>query len=506
MVKRANSLNRLFIYLSYHASRLYSSLCALFTQYSVYRTHVDIAVVLMYCAGAVLETLAEPLYNLYYSRMIMLPRLRAEMSAVTCRSLVTFAFVVWARAGILGFGAAQLVYGLVYCAVMVMNVHLYRLNGRELCLSDLMKVINVSSFVTSIRQEDGSMDPLLVLALHATGSSLLKHILTEGDKIVLSISASHFDQGIYAITSNYGSLVARIFFLPIEESCRVSFSRLSASGGQQLRDKIESFEIFGKEISKTDLSENVSFKSETRNQLNRQQAPSPAQYEHAAQRMVDDLRSVLTGIVLFSLVFPVIGSSYSRVAIKLFLGSKWYLEETVYSLGAFCFYILVLAVNGVSESFVHAVITPKSLYSFNVSLVACWVLFIGTSVPLMSYLGTSGLILANSVSMIARSSFNMYFIQRFYVHVCPNKSFRIMDCLLPPYQILVGCCAISIVCYFSSVKFASSAMRPLDALVHLGIGSICGIMYISLLWMFSKSTVLSVFNAVRRRDFKERVE
>eukprot|EP00953_Heterococcus_sp_UTEX-ZZ885_P011520 6670-Heterococcus_DN1.PRE.3 len=59
-----------------------------------------------------------------------------------------------------------------------------------------------------------------------------KHLLTEGDKIVLTRAqqgASSYQQGVYAVAHNYGSLVARLLFQPIEESARLMFARLGSS-------------------------------------------------------------------------------------------------------------------------------------------------------------------------------------------------------------------------------------------------------------------------------------
>ncbi|KDQ24089.1 hypothetical protein PLEOSDRAFT_1025211, partial [Pleurotus ostreatus PC15] len=59
--------------------------------------------------------------------------------------------------------------------------------------------------------------------------ALLKHILTESDKLVLSyFSLSLAAQGGYAIAANYGSLVARLVLQPIEESLRLFFSGILA--------------------------------------------------------------------------------------------------------------------------------------------------------------------------------------------------------------------------------------------------------------------------------------
>ena len=62
-----------------------------------------------------------------------------------------------------------------------------------------------------------------------TAQSLVKHLLTEGDKIVLSFAASLYDQGVYALAQNYGSPVARLALGLLEESARVLFSKMGAA-------------------------------------------------------------------------------------------------------------------------------------------------------------------------------------------------------------------------------------------------------------------------------------
>lgn len=80
-----------------------------------------------------------------------------------------------------------------------------------------------------------------------SGQSLLKHLLTEGDRVVVSWTCPLEDQGGYALAANYGelarpahlacvcliefsllaiaSLITRIVLQPLEESARLYFSR-----------------------------------------------------------------------------------------------------------------------------------------------------------------------------------------------------------------------------------------------------------------------------------------
>ena len=43
------------------------------------------------------------------------------------------------------------------------------------------------------------------MAFVFTQQSLFKHLLTQGDKIVLTLASSLFDQGVYAVVTNYGT-------------------------------------------------------------------------------------------------------------------------------------------------------------------------------------------------------------------------------------------------------------------------------------------------------------
>ena len=64
-----------------------------------------------------------------------------------------------------------------------------------------------------------------------TAQALLKLLLTEGDKLAVAQLTTLEDQGGYALASNYGSLVARTLFQPVEESARLEFSRVGGRDG-----------------------------------------------------------------------------------------------------------------------------------------------------------------------------------------------------------------------------------------------------------------------------------
>ena len=70
---------------------------------------------------------------------------------------------------------------------------------------------------------------ILRQAVCNTSMQLVKHAITEGDKIALTaLGADPAILGAYAVAHNYGSLVARLAFVPIEESLRLVFGQLFA--------------------------------------------------------------------------------------------------------------------------------------------------------------------------------------------------------------------------------------------------------------------------------------
>jgi oligosaccharide translocation protein RFT1 len=50
-------------------------------------------------------------------------------------------------------------------------------------------------------------------------------VLSEGSKLALVGFESSYNQGVYGLVANLGSLVVRLLFTPIEEAAFTAFSR-----------------------------------------------------------------------------------------------------------------------------------------------------------------------------------------------------------------------------------------------------------------------------------------
>ena len=201
----------------------------------------------------------------------------------------------------------------------------------------------------------------LSLAVVLTGQSLFKHLLTQGDKIVLSLGSSHYSQGLYALAQNYGSLAARLFFQPLEESGRLMFSRLAAAAAA----------ASSTDSSSGDATTQAKKAGSPNKQQGRKSSGGEADSAAGATSSSEDTLGLMLGtlvklVVLVGLIFACFGFNYTRVLLRILLpGKAWDADDDKTAGGGggpaanvlswYCIYVLLLALNGMTEAFVYAV-------------------------------------------------------------------------------------------------------------------------------------------------------
>lgn len=221
----------------------------------------------------------------------------------------------------------------------------------------------------------------LRLAGTLAGQSVLKHALTEGDKIVLarasgggeSHGGSLYEQGVYAIASGYGSLVARLLFQPLEEAARLMFSKLGAEEGETASTSTE-----------TAGEEQVSSSSRQAVQPSRNpESGGEDRREEMRKKMAFLLATLLKLVLSTGLVFVCLGFHYTETLLRLLLATKgsggsFAVSEVARVLSWYCVYVLFLAANGMCEAFACAVARGSQLTGMGVGLfvsfAAFWVL------------------------------------------------------------------------------------------------------------------------------------
>lgn len=162
----------------------------------------------------IMELMAEPMYALNQFQLGFAKRSRIESLAVIGRCLTTFVGVVFAaRTKNDVHAAAAYVAGqLVYAAVVYIMYRNSSYKIRPISNSGLVWKRYFSPQLFSVWRG-------LFIQM------IFKHLLTEGDRLLISWLCSAEEQGVYALVTNYGSILARVLFQPVEESLRLVLSK-----------------------------------------------------------------------------------------------------------------------------------------------------------------------------------------------------------------------------------------------------------------------------------------
>lgn len=229
--------------------------------------------------------------------------------------------------------------------------------------------------------------PLLTLSASLYIQTGIKWLLTEGDKLLVSAFATLEDQGMYAISANYGGLIARMLFRPIEDSSRNLFAKLCAPPS----------------------TPHPSSKTNSK-------PPTPAQQPPNIHRAAEILRTILRLYTIFSLLTFTLGPTLAPLLLNLIAGPRWTASGAADVLATYCYCIPLLALNGVSEAFVSATASTTQLQTQSL-----WMAGFSAGFALSAYvflrvleMGAKGLVLANCVNMGLRIMFNLRFAVAFF--------------------------------------------------------------------------------------------
>ncbi|ORY33781.1 Rft protein-domain-containing protein [Naematelia encephala] len=180
----------------------------------------------LYVVSALVELAIEPYYirTLRASPPRLHVRVQAEGGMAIVKAVVTVSSLVWfERRGqgraLLGFALGQF-SGATWLAAR----YAWEYGGTS------------SLFWMKRSKGEKRFNPAaLSLAIANTRQSFIKHVLTEADRIAVGYISPLSDQGGYAMAMNYGSLIARIVFQPLEETLLLHFSSsLSSPSTPQL--------------------------------------------------------------------------------------------------------------------------------------------------------------------------------------------------------------------------------------------------------------------------------
>ncbi|KAG0322106.1 Oligosaccharide translocation protein rft1 [Dissophora globulifera] len=417
----------------------------------------------LYGLAALIELLAEPMFMVAQYKLWFKTRVSVEGMAVIVRCVLTCALTLYgARAavvasmpghhpheksagsassslttnntmGVLAFAIAQFVYGLLTLGGFLLAFYSKSAEKHQREKDRLVKahekyhgdrgdeiddkdedVISIKALLPRRlvrttkdgRQESFYFDTeLLKLSKTLTAQSLLKHILTEGDKMLMTGFTAEQDQGVYAFVVNYGSLVARIIFQPMEETSRTLFSKLlsdiaPASQKVESKDKSSSF-------TTASGSSAVALTETQRTNL-------------VVSRNL--LLTIMKFHVLLGLVFIAFGTHYTGALIELVVGRNWSRNTIAPAvLSLYCWYVPIMGLNGITEAVVQAVASENELTVLSYWMVGFSAVFCGSGAFLMGVLGlgAKGIVLANCLNLTMRIVWSMWFLSRYYGRYIP---------------------------------------------------------------------------------------
>ena len=196
-----------------------------------------------------------------------------------------------------------------------------------------------------------------------------KHLLNEADKLVINAFCTAEEQGVYSLLSNYGSLITRLVFAPIEESLRPFLSKLLT-------------------------------------------APNDENVRLSMQVMMN----LTKFYVYLSLMIILFGPTNSPFLLRLLVSAKWSTTSVLDAIQVYCLYLPFMALNGIFEAFFQSVAKGDQIMKYSYFMLACSCVFLFNSWILIGILGwsTIGLITSNIVSMILRIVYAGRFMESYY--------------------------------------------------------------------------------------------
>ncbi|XP_054966032.1 protein RFT1 homolog isoform X3 [Pan paniscus] len=259
--------------------------------------------------------------------------------------------------------------------------------------------------------------------------SFLKQILTEGERYVMTfLNVLNFgDQGVYDIVNNLGSLVARLIFQPIEESFYIFFAKVLERGKDATLQKQEDVAV-----------------------------------------AAAVLESLLKLALLAGLTITVFGFAYSQLALDIYGGTMLSSGSGPVLLRSYCLYVLLLAINGVTECFTFAAMSKEEVDRYNFVMLALSSSFLVLSYLLTRWCGSVGFILANCFNMGIRITQSLCFIHCYYRRSPhrPLAGLHLSPVLLGTFALSGGVTAVSEV-------FLCCEQGWPARLAHIAVGAFC---------------------------------
>lgn len=387
-----------------------------------------------------LELIAEPLYAINQYQLNFAKRSKFEGLAVTFKCLTTFSIVLLSKKfaklsaiefeglAILAFALGQFAYSFTLFAnyqLLIYNEILKRPEGEKNSLF-FSKIYNDQGYYYFDRQVFKIWKNYFV-------QMIFKHLLTEGDKILMNYLCTIKEQGVYSVVTNYGSIVARLLFQPIEESLRLLFSKLLTNKSK----------------------DNVN-------------------------RSLEIMQYLMIFYINLSILIALAGYTNAAFLLQFLIGgrlSKWSQSNIFEIFPQYIIYIPFMAFNGILEAFFASSSTEKQINQFSIFMSILTIFIFGLLYYFINGLGLglTGLILANINNMLLRIVYCSDFIFRFYSQSGIRISFASMIQRIGP-DLLIGSVFACLQYWILGYRLQSSSIKDFAKSVVVCFGCLIALM------------------------------
>ncbi|EXJ64507.1 hypothetical protein A1O7_00843 [Cladophialophora yegresii CBS 114405] len=365
----------------------------------------------IYATATIIELLAEPAFVVIQQRGLFQERARAETSAAMARCFAACAIALFGhRRGvdpsILPFAAGQAAYAATLLGLYLLPVlRLSKVENFHLVPAAVVR--SGSSMSTASAQYHFGLFHKEILSLATTMymQSVFKLLLTQGDALIMSFLSSLADQGAFALASNYGGLLARLVFQPVEESSRNTFGRLLARGPAV----DNASPVAASTSNPIDDDQGELSRPESRKASDRHANGTNTNTRAALGYLSTTLRLYL----LFARPLVTLAPAILPALVPFVLSPQWRTPSTITLLQTYCYYIPLMAVNGILDAFVTSVATPAQLRSQSLWMLAFTGVYAAAAWMMMDLweMGSVGLVGANMLNMALRVGWSVRYIR-----------------------------------------------------------------------------------------------
>jgi oligosaccharide translocation protein RFT1 len=424
-------------------------------------------------SGIMLQMFSEPKQCIFRSLLLFRQKIATEAFALACR-LATSLAILYSGLGIdsvllfsiahLAYGAATLAYTAAawtflspWCGPEFLALKQALRRNSLLCVAERSDIRNPAKYVrrSAFPLSIGGMVKEFWLNLSLWRSlffdSLLRIVLTEGEKFFLLAFGTMTSQGIYDMVMNLGSLVVRVIFRVWEDNCHSAWAQLHAQ----------------KDVEKS----------------------------------LALLRRMIKISLLLGCAFFLFGPPLSRLLLHVLYGARWTSNEAVEALQQFCLLVPLMGMNGLMEAYIRATGTPWDLQLAWVSMICSSVLYTGTcyyTLAVAKYDGASALINANLLITFIRLLLSVGVITNSTSVIASNKGtpwFTRVKILVPRIDIFLGGGLIFLFFVTRTIGLKTDRLRlfSLFFVTHGNVITIFGCLPLFLLMVVSRDVEIRSF-------------